>query len=122
MANILGGVVLPEGAIWRDRRQWSPVGQEVAPTIGGGMVIWSTRLSSGRPITIELTAEHAWVDTNTADALQRLADVPDAVYTMAWDNTSRRVRFKHQDPPALSLEPLAPGLDWFVGQIKLMEV
>ncbi|MBF0283144.1 MAG: hypothetical protein HQL51_01645 [Magnetococcales bacterium] len=118
----LGGVLLPEGLEWKDRRAWSPVVQEVTRTLSGKQVIFCGALVGGRPITLEAEDGVAWISALTVEALEALAAVPGAVYVLGWEGESFNVMFRHHEPPAVDFSPIWPHHDLHVGTLKLMTV
>ena len=118
----LGGIVLPDETQWSDQHEWSPVAQEVATTLGGNTVFFAQGLTGGQPITLEIEDGITWVDRETVDAIQAMADQPGATFTLVWEVQAMTVQFRHHNKPALSLQPLWPNHDLFTGTIKLIRV
>lgn len=103
-ANSLGGVVLPVQGVWTDERQWSPVGMATRRPLSGALDVYYSSLAGGRPITLSYQPPVSWLLQATVDALQALADVAGATYTLVWLGTSYTVMFDHSRPPALAVD------------------
>lgn len=123
MAKRLGDLELPASLEWVDRDDWSPVAQDAQPTLGGGLVVFSQRLTAGRPITLEARDRVCWLSRAEVEALEAMAAVAGAVYGLEWDaDPLRQVVFRHHGAPAIEFEPLFPHGDLFVGRVALTEV
>lgn len=125
--NSLGGVLLPVQGVWLDENQFSPVGQAIERSLSGGLHVYSTGFSGGRPITLAYALPLTWVYQATLDALIPLADTVGGQFPLIWNAVTRTVMFRHESPPALDFERVAaPGVaidqGVYVGQIKLIEV
>lgn len=119
----LGSLILPDALHWKDRFAWSPIRQTVSYTLGGNFVSWSqATTSSGRPITLFAGEESAFLDRATVTTLAEMAQSPNAIHTLTWDNETFSVLFRHHEPPALTLNPLWPGHDLHHGEIRLIQV
>lgn len=127
MAIVLGGVTLSPNMMWTDRYQHSPVVQDTRITLGGTLVVHSNVLSSGRPITLEALSDQGWLTKAQVEAVQLIADVSGATYTLTIGSESYNVMFRHHEGDAVSMTPLITRAtpldgDYFVGTIKLMTV
>ena len=118
----LGDLILPDALQWTDRDSFSPVIQAMATTLGGGTAVFSQTRIDGRPVTLEAEDGITWLDQETVDAIQTMAAQPGASFTLTWEDEAFTVMFRHHDPPAVSLNPLWPNHDLFIGTITLMEV
>lgn len=118
----LGAVVLPDGVLWRDRYEAAPVEQTVVRTLGGKPVIWAQNRLGGRPITLVAQEDAAFLHLATVEALAAMAAQAGASFTLIWEEWSGVVMFRHEAPPALSVTPLWPAHDRFVGTVKLIEL
>lgn len=118
----LGDLVLPESLQWKNQFSWAPVVQETARTLGGSNVVWASALSGGRPIDLEAAEDVTWLSLEVVRAIQAMAAQAGAVFTLVWDEDAYAVMFRHQDAPAVSLNPIYPHSQLFAGTIKLIEV
>ena len=118
----LGDIILPDSLQWTNRYEWAPVAVEIARTLGGSQVVWSSPLVGGRPIDLEAEGDVTWLDSNQVKAIYAMAVQPGGVFTLAWEGVNFQVMFRHQDPPATSFKPLWPNSTLFNGSIKLMQV
>ena len=127
MSN-LGGVDIPDGTttegtlIWTDENKYAPVDQVTKRTVGGKLHFRSHALDGGRPITLSALNDRCWIPDATRILLQAMADLAGQEYDLDWKGDIYRVIFRHDEPPALSLQPLFPDADIYVGQINLLEI
>lgn len=124
MAIQLGSLVLNPYLLWTDRYKFSPTKHEVVRTIGGRLVVKYGTLQSGRPITLQATDDQGWLSTAMMEELQIMANSPGGEFNLVLDSFTTRVLFRHQDAPALDLDPLISRItfeptDYHVGYIKL---
>ena len=121
----LNSLSLPPSLIWTDRDAWQSARHVMRTALDGRPVVYHSPLQGGRPITLTSTESSGWMRRDTLDALQALAAAPGATYPLIIGAESFTVLFRHDDPPALSAEPLLsrinhdPG-DFFRVQLKLM--
>lgn len=120
MAKSLGGVALPSGLDWPDRYEYAPVASRVARTLGGRVVVFSSALVQGQRITLEARDKVAVLQEATVTALQALAAVPGATYTLDWDGEQHLVMFDTSGQ-ALRLERIHP-LTIYFGAVALITV
>ncbi len=118
---------LPDNMLWTDRHQWLPVGQSVRRTVAGNVVTFAQSLIKGQPITLVANAAQGWLTLTQVDALKTLASTVGATYTLMIEAEIFVVQFRHEDFPAIEVEPLIPRLneeatDFYSGTIKLLTV
>lgn len=107
--------------------EFSPVQAQVAPTIGGGLVVWE-KTRSGRTIDLVGGSDFGWLPRSVLLQVQALAAVPNATYTLIFNGSTSRVRFRHEEGSPVSAPPLVPrpnhaDSDYYNNvSIKLMEV
>lgn len=118
----LGDLILPDSLLWTDLWDWSPVAMETARTLGGAPVVWSQPLLRGRPVTLEAQEEVTWLNRATVDAIRAMAAQSGASFILIWELEAHTVMFRHNDPPAVTFEPLWPHHDLFTATLKLMTV
>ena len=125
MLITLDSLPLPPSLVWTDRDAWQPARHVMRTALDGRPVIYHSPLQGGRPITLASTDSSGWMRRDTLDALQALAATPGETYPLIIGTESFTVLFRHDEPPALSAEPLVartnhdPG-DFFRIQLKLM--
>lgn len=127
MAITLNGVALSGSLQWTDKHSYSSVAQEVKVTLGGNPVIYSKALRGNRPVTLQATEETGWLRLTMVQALEAMASVPGAVYTLDFHGEIFNVVFAHHDGAPLDLQPLQPKAvpqsdDCYIGTIKLITV
>jgi hypothetical protein len=127
MSITLGGVQLPDNMILEDELNWTGVAASSEMTLGGEPVIWEDAVAGGRPIDLVAYEDMGWLTRDQVLAVRALASTPGWVGTLSYEGATYRVRFRHEDPPAIDVEPLIPrpnpdSGDYYYGRIKLMEV
>ena len=74
-------ITIPNSLQWVDEYDWTPIGQDKKPTIGGGLVISESHILKGRPITLNSGVD-VIVTKAIVDALYALYIVADKTYTL----------------------------------------
>lgn len=126
MAISLDSVSLPD-LLMDNEFGWNGVQAVVEMSLGGRPIVWEGS-ASGKEIDLVGGSDWGWMDRTTLLALQALASVPQATYTLSYEGASYTVRFRHEDNPTIEAEPIIPrpnpsGTDWFRNvTIRLMEV
>lgn len=72
MTVSLEGITLPEDIEWVDEFVGFGVGQSIAPTLTGSLVIEENTQVDGRSITLR-TGDEAWVDRSVVEQIDALA-------------------------------------------------
>jgi len=121
------GVTLNPSLQWTDRFQFTGVAQAVNRTLGGKLVVFSSPLIAGRPITLVAEADTGWLTKAMVDAIVAAAATPGAQYTVSIHGEDFNVIFRHEDNPAIDFIPIQPKSnplpgDWYTGTIKLLTV
>lgn len=122
---MLGSVTLPGNFYWPDEfTDWEPVAQNSEHTLSGALVVEEGARLAGRPITLA----GLWLDRATLEAVDALAAVPGAKYTLALnDGSSRSVMFRRGSGRSVEARAVfnrAPGapVTYYETTIRLMEV
>ena len=102
----LDGTINLAGLVWADELGWSGIVCEAAPAINGNLIVQQAPLSGGRPITLQGDAETGWLQRADLLALQALAAVPDASYTLSYNGSNHTVRFRHEDGEVIIAAPI----------------
>ena len=130
----LGGTDLNPSMVWTDRYTWQDVTQTTTRTLSGQHVTFVQGTAKGRPITLVANEETGWLTLSQVNALQVLANVAGAVYTLQVDADTFQVQLRHEDPPGFEAAQLVDGLvptdgtfgdnsiTYFTATIKLTEV
>ena len=123
----LDTIDLPDNMTWQDKHQWLPVAQTVRRTVAGNVVTFAQGLTRGRPITLVANQSQGWLTLDQVTALQALASTVGATYSLMIEADVFIVQFRHEDFPAIEVEPLIPRLneastDFYSGTIKLLTV
>lgn len=104
--HLLGGVELPRGMLWTDEFTWVAVERSVERSITGAQVVDQAAKVAGRPITLQGVRDQGWIRRATLLAVQALADVPGATYTLKLaDGREFEVMFAPENP--IEAEPIS---------------
>lgn len=104
--HFLAGIELPRGMLWTDEFDWSAVQKSVERSITGAQVIDAAAKLAGRPITLQGVRDQGWIRRATLLAVQALADVPGATYTLKLaDGREFEVMFAPENP--IEAEPIS---------------
>lgn len=112
---------------WTDEMDWHPVQQTVTRTLTGGLVIESSLMQGGRPITLaSADRESGHITGGVLRTLQQWAGVPDAQFALAINGTSHTVVFRHVDT-AIEATPVVfwsdmTDSDFWFATLRFMEV
>ena len=126
MAIRIGSVTLTEVVI-ENEYGWAGIDVRASTALDGTPIIWE-QSASGQPMDLVGERDTAWLTRSTLSALQALAAVPNATYTLVYQERSFSVRFRHEDAPVISAESIIPrpnqaDADWYNRvRIKLMIV
>jgi hypothetical protein len=117
---------LPAGLVWTDEFA-SSVAQSTKRTLDGGLVVFHTALTGGRPITLASREDTGWLTRAQVEALDLLARSPGGIYILTLRGQAYQVMFRHQEAPAFEAAPLWPLVnpqpgDFYLATIKLMTV
>lgn len=97
--HILDTLELPRGMVWIDEMDWVPVDRSMERGITGHPIFDEYITVAGRPITLMAVDDGGWIRRSTLLALQQLATVPGAVYTLTLaDGRQFFVRFAPSNP------------------------
>jgi len=95
----LGSLTFPGDLEWTDEYRWTPVGQQVARSLTGALIIQASAMQAGRPITLEAKGDgHVWLRRADVDAARGLLAVPGAVLALTLvDGRQFNVTGRHHD-------------------------
>ena len=117
----LAGIDLSRNMHWANPG-WSPVGQSIQYASDGSLYI-TENARAGRRFVLALNPDCDLPEAKL-QAIQALADVVDATYTLTIGSSSYTVRFYRAEGDPVEVTPLDPGLDdpYFDITIRLIEV
>lgn len=114
---------------WTDEYEWHPINQTAQRTITGALIVSSSALVGGRPITLEPDDQGPWHTRAQVYALRNLAAVPGKTLTLTLRGQNYNVIFRHQDTnsAAVDAKPIIPfnapiDTDYYKVTIRLMEI
>lgn len=121
-------VNMSDDLFWEDEFTWNPVEQSVARTLTGAIIVESSLLQAGRPITLApIDEESAWMQYGDLKKLKELAALPGVVMELTFRGETRSVMFRHQDKDVVSAKPVVfyrdpVDQDSYLVTVKLMEI
>ena len=68
MAITLGAVTLPQGLVWSDEFDWTPLAQTTEYSLTGALIVEQAEKQAGRPITLVGGIDFAWLTRNDVAA------------------------------------------------------
>lgn len=130
MAITLESIIFDETSqciVWVDEFKISKIAQTNQRTLGGQLVSYELGLDKGIDITLEAQVDTGWLKKSQVVALQALAEVVGATYTLVFETQTFTVQFRHDEAPAVEFTPiifrrLSDDGDYFTGVIKLRTV
>ena len=103
--HTLGAIQIPRGMLWADEFAWTAVESATERGVTGALIVDAAVKTGGRPITLEGQDDQGHIRRSVLLALQALADVPLATYTLTLaDDRVFTVRFAPETP--ISATPL----------------
>lgn len=131
MAITLGAITLPQGCVWADEFDWSPLAQETTYTLTGSLVVEQTTRVAGRPMTLVGGKEFAWLTRAQVTNLKALLDAGASMTLTLHDN--RTFTVLPAGPEALQVSALpivkesgpanpSSGAWYVLEALKLIEV
>lgn len=104
-------VNLGDQLLWADEFAWNPVSQQVDPSVTGALLIQTSVLLAGRPITLAGGQDQrGWISRAALLQCQAWAAVPGQVMALAYRGTTHTVIWRHQDG-AIDASPVDPRTD-----------
>jgi hypothetical protein len=79
---LLDTITLPDGLVWTDRYDWTPIAQSMTVSITGTVIIQEAAQLTGRPITLEGAEDQSWATRSQIDALYALTGTADKVMSL----------------------------------------
>lgn len=123
----LDGITLNTSMVWVERYQSKKVVQNVRDTLGGVPVVFVGTKDAGFPITLRAGDDYGWLTRSVVNQIMARADEAGAVYVLSFNDVEYSVIFRHNDAPAVDMQPMIPRTgdsddDYFIGDIKLLTV
>ena len=95
---------------------------EALSAADGSLVVFVEK-STSKNIDLESYEDSGWINVENAELLYEAAASVTGVYSLEIEGRTHSVRFRHEDAPALVLNPVSRGVDnYFFGKIKLKTV
>lgn len=127
MTITLDALTLPDGLLWVDELDWTPVQQSETYTLTGALVLESGIKQAGRPITLQGGESYGWISRTVLLAVQALV-AANSVHTLTLhDARTFQVCFRQGSGPLsanlILLKQNPAGSDWYNNVIlRLMTV
>ena len=121
-------VTLPDALNWTDEYTWSPVQQSKTYTTTGALLIEEGVRQSGRPITLEGSADYTWCTRALVDQLHAWAQTPAITLTLTLRGIARTVAFDHEKgalqglPVMFFQDDSIASTDWYVPTLRFLEL
>ncbi|MEG0937907.1 MAG: hypothetical protein RSE32_03150 [Comamonas sp.] len=118
-SHTLGAIAIPSGLIWVDEYNWVAPVRVHEYSITGALIEDIGTRQAGRPITLQGSSDHGWVERDTLEELWQLVNATTGTQelTMA-DGRAFAVRFAPDDPvsaiPIVRAELPAGSLPYIV--------
>lgn len=132
MSTLSDGIIsidFSDDLSWTDEYEWHPINQTAQRTITGALIVSSSALVGGRPITLEPDEQGPWHTRAQVDALRNLAAVPGKTLSLTLRGLNYNVIFRHQDngTAAVDAKPIIPfnapiDTDFYKVTLRLMEL
>lgn len=122
-------ITLPDDLSWVDEFSWLPTSQQKEFGFDGSLIVEESAVLAGRPITLEGSRDHAWIDRVTLQAMYALAAVTHEtpmVLTL-FDGRTFNVLFRHdsqlavEGKPMIDFVPLVDG-DFYIPTFRFLQV
>ena len=104
----LDGMTLPDGLIWEDEFDWTPVSQEVTVTITGSLLVQEGAALAGRPITLTGYEDGCWTTRSVIEALYAWAQTADKVMTLVLGSSTKSVIFQRGNAAPVEARQVMP--------------
>lgn len=104
------------------------VDSQVEDTLDRRKLLWEQEIAKGRTFDLIGGAEMGHIQRSVLESLHTLANREDAEYLLHYHGEPIWVRFRHEDPPVISAEPLVARIkhedtDYYNNvRLKFMEV
>lgn len=131
MAITLGAFTLPQGLVWADEFDWSPLAQSTEYSLTGALIVEQAEKQAGRPITLVGGREFAWMTRSEVIALKTLLDTGAVMTLTLHDARTFTVLPASDEPLAVSALPIvkdsgpanpSSGAWYVLESLKLIEV
>ena len=98
MADLtLDGLMLPDGLLWIDEFDYTPVKQVIKSMLDGSLLIQEGVALAGRPISLQGTENRGWVKKSVLDQVYAKLTTAMPMALSLPDGRSFSVRWRHGD-------------------------
>lgn len=111
MAVILGGVTFEFSPVIENEFAETGVDAQVEKALDGAPLVYEQVIFVGDKFDLVGGSDFAPVKRSALKSIQSLAMVPNAQYTLNYEGENSLVRFRNEDPPAVSADPIRPVSD-----------
>lgn len=110
MSWTLDNITLPDGLVWEDEFDWTPVSQEKTVSLTGTLIIQEAAALAGRPITLK-GEDSCWTTRAIVQSLYALAQTADKEMTLTIAGTARTVVWSRGNEPPVEAKPVFPLME-----------
>lgn len=118
-------VSIPDGLIWTDEFEWSPVETNQSYSLTGALIIEQGTKQTGRPISLSCDDDMNWASRSVVETLRSWSSTAGRRMTLDIGGVSHPVMFASGNPitakPVKNLPSFDSG-DYFHLSLKLIEV
>lgn len=118
-------LALPNGLIWRDEFDWSPVGSNNTYTLTGALIVEQSAKQAGRPISLSADDDMNWAKRQAVDTLRQWSSIVKRVFRLSIGGQVLDVIFDQNQPmtarPVKNI-PQHDENDWFHVALNFIEV
>lgn len=134
MGITLGGITLPDGLVWEDELDWTPVVQSSDYALNGALIVEEAERLAGRPITLRGGPSWAWISRAGLLDLIAVLDVAGVSVTLTLhDATTHTVTARRDQAGPVSARPVPVVADsgpadpdaatqYWIDAIRLLEI
>lgn len=122
-------ITLRDDALWADEFGWQGVAQQAEYSLTGALIVETSTMQAGRPITLTGADDRAWISYADLQRLQTWAATPGQQLTLTLRGVARAVVFDLRNGSPISAAPVLtvdnpPAADtpYILSALKFFEV
>lgn len=120
MAKSLGGILLPDDMVWKNKKESFGILMSKDYTIGGNLILYQKSLKGGQPIILEASEEVCWLQEELVDSLITESNIIDNELELNWEGIIKKVVFNSDSAPSVSFTEVWDGSGEYYGTINLI--
>lgn len=99
-------ITLRDDALWADEFGWQGVAQQAEYSLTGALIVETSTMQAGRPITLTGADDRAWISYADLQLLQTWAATPGQQLTLTLRGVARAVVFDLRSGSPISAAPV----------------